>query len=220
MDAMGGRSMGEKLSINPWTGMWVRPRETIRAIIQTNPAYKYPLLCFIYGFPMALQLAQNFSLGNTYSMAAIVGGAALVAILLGAIMINIATALFSWTGKWIGGIGTYQQIRAAVAWSNMPSIVHIGIWGINLATFGVRVFRNDFVESTFVGTELSIIFFTAVVQVVVAVWAFIITLKALGEVQGFSAWKALLNILIPSFVIFIGVSLLAWLFTLMTGAPH
>lgn len=217
---MGGRIMGEKLSINPWTGMWVRPRETIRAIIQSNPAYRYPLLCFIYGFPIALQLAQNFSLGNTYGVGAIVGGAAIVAIILGVIMINIATALFSWTGKWIGGVGTYEQIRAAVAWSNMPSIVYIAIWGINLATFGVRVFRSDFIESTFVGNELSIIFFTAVAHLGVAVWAFIITLKALGEVQGFSAWKALLNILIPIFVIFVGVSILAWLFTFMTGTPH
>ncbi len=217
---MGGRIMGEKLSVNPWTGMWVRPRETIRAIIQTNPGYMYPLLCFIYGFPMALQMAQNLSLGNRYPMAAIVAVAAIIAIILGAIMINIATALFTWTGKWIGGVGTYQQIRAAVAWSNMPSVVNIGIWAINIATFGVRIFRSDFVESTFVGNELSIIFLTAVVQLVVAIWAFIITLKALGEVQGFSAWKALLNIFIPIFVIFIGVSLLAWLFTLMTGTPH
>src|ERR1700686_5357630 len=136
---MGGRIMGDKLSINPWTGMWVRPRETIRAIIQTNPGYMYPLLCFIYGFPMALQLAQNFSLGNRYSAVGIVVGCVILAAILGAIMINIATALFTWTGKWIGGVGTYQQIRAAVAWSNMPSVVNIGIWIINLAVFGVRI---------------------------------------------------------------------------------
>ncbi|HEY5235234.1 MAG TPA: Yip1 family protein [Rhabdochlamydiaceae bacterium] len=212
--------MGTKLSINPWTQMWVRPRETIRAIIQTNPGYMYPLLCFIYGFPMALQLAQNFSLGNRFHVAGIVVGAAILAIIVGAVMINIATALFTWTGKWIGGVGTYQQVRAAVAWSNMPSVVNIAIWVINLAVFGVRIFRSDFVETQFVGNELSIIFMTALVQLVVAVWAFVITLKALGEVQGFSAWKALLNILIPIFVIFIGVSILAWLFTLMTGTPH
>lgn len=209
--------MGTQLSINPWTQMWVRPRETIRAIIQTNPGYMYPLLCFIYGFPMALQLAQNLSLGTRFSTAGIVIGALIVAIILGAVMINIASALFTWTGKWIGGVGTYQQIRAAVAWSNMPSVVNIGIWMINLAVFGGRIFRGDFIETQFVGSELSIIFLTAVVQLVIAVWAFIITLKALGEVQGFSAWKALLNILIPIFVIFIGVSILAWLFTLMTG---
>ena len=166
---------------------------------------------------MALQLAQNFSLGTRFPVAGIVAGALILAIILGAVMINITTALFTWTGKWIGGVGTYQQIRAAVAWSNMPSVVNIAVWMINLAVFGVRIFRNDFVETQFVGNELSIIFFTAVIQLGVAVWAFIITLKALGEVQGFSAWKALLNILIPIFVIFVGVSILAWLFTLLTG---
>ena len=42
-------------------------------------------------------------------------------------MISITAALFKWTGKWIGGEGTYQQIRSAVAWSNMPSAVNIVI---------------------------------------------------------------------------------------------
>jgi hypothetical protein len=212
--------MGNKLSINPWTGMWVRPRETIRAIIETNPGYMYPLLCFIYGFPLALQLAQNFSLGNTYSTTAIVITSAILAIILGAVMISIAAALFTWTGKWIGGTGTYQQVRAAVAWSNMPNVVNIGLWMINIATFGVRLFRTNFIETQFVGNELTIIFMTVFVQLIIAVWAFIIALKALGEVQGFSAWKALLNIVIPVGIIFVGIVILGSLLNLMTGAPH
>ncbi len=217
---MGGGNMGDKLPINPWTGMWVRPRETIRAIIQFNPSYMYPLLCFIYGFPMVLQLAQNFSMGDRFHVAGIIIAALILAIVVGAVMINIASALFLWTGKWIGGTGTFQQIRAAVAWSNMPSVVNIVLWLINIAAFGVRIFRVDFVETTFVGHEMALIFLTSLVQVIVAVWAFVITLKALGEVQGFSAWKALLNILIPLFVIFIGVSILAWLFSMGAGTPQ
>lgn len=217
---MGGRIMGDKLSINPWIGMWVRPRETIRAIIQFNPGYLYPLLCLIYGFPMALQIAQNFSLGDRFHVAAIVVVALILAIVVGAVMINIATALFFWTGKWIGGIGTYQQIRAAVAWSNIPSVVNILIWFVNIAAFGSRIFRSDFIDTPFVGNELGLIFMTSLVQLIVAVWAFIMILKALGEVQGFSAWKALLNIIIPLLVIFVGVSILAWLFSMGSGASH
>lgn len=209
-----------KLSINPWTGMWIRPRETIRAIIQTNPGYLYPLLCFIYGFPMMLQLAQNFSLGDRYSAPAILAGALILAIVLGAVMINIGAALISWTGKWIGGTGSFQQIRAAVAWSNMPSVVYIATWLMSVAVFGGRIFKKEFAEMTFVGHELSIIFLTAVIQLVVAVWTLIILLKAVGEVQGFSAWKALLNVLIPVVVVFGGVSILAWLVSLMAGSPQ
>jgi hypothetical protein len=209
-----------KLSMNPWTGMWVRPRETIRAIIQMNPNYMYPLLCFIYGFPMILQLAQNFSLGDRFPVAGILASALILAIVLGAVMINIGAALVSWTGKWIGGTGTFQQIRSAIAWSNMPSVVYIAIWLINVAVFGSRIFKKEFAEMTFVGHELSIIFITAVIQLVVAVWTLIILLKALGEVQGFSAWKALLNVMIPVVIVFGGISILAWLVSLMTGSPQ
>jgi len=71
-----------------------------------------------------------------------------------------------------------------------------------------------------VGHELSIIFITAVIQLVVAVWTLIILLKALGEVQGFSAWKALLNVMIPVVIVFGGISILSWLVSLMTGSPQ
>jgi hypothetical protein len=212
--------MGKNLSINPWTGIWVRPRETIRAIIETNPGYRIPLLCFIYGFPMALQLAQNFAMGNTHSIAAIIIASLLLAILLGAIMINLAAALFSWTGKWIGGVGTFQQVRAAVAWSTVPSIVSSVLWMIGIAGFGVREFRSDFAQTQFTSNELTIIFMAAVVQIVIAVWGIIISLQTLGEVQGFSAWKALLNILIPIGIIFVGVFILAMLVGFMTGGAH
>ena len=211
--------MGSNLSINPWTQIWVKPRETIRAIIETNPGYKYPLLCFIYGFPMAMQLAQNASLGSRFPVAGIFIVGLFLAIVLGAIMINISAALFTWTGKWIGGVGTYQQVRAAVAWSNVPNVVNIGIWLIYIAAFGKKIFIGDFLETQFAGGQLTLIVFMGIIQLVVGIWAFIIMLKTLGEVQGFSAWKALLNILIPMFIIFIGVSILAWLFTLGTGTP-
>lgn len=211
--------MGDKLSVNPWIGMWVRPRETIRAIIQFNPGYFYPFLCLIYGFPMLLQIAQNFSLGDRYPLAGIVIVALLLAGIVGALMINISTALFYWTGKWIGGTGSYQTIRSAVAWANVPNLVNILIWIVNIGVFGGRIFQHNFVETPFAGSELGVIFLTSVVQIIVAVWSFIIILKALGEVQGFSAWKALLNVIIPFLVIFVGVSILAWLFTMITGTP-
>lgn len=211
--------MGDKLSVNPWIGMWVRPRETIRAIIQFNPGYFYPFLCLIYGFPMLLQIAQNFSMGDRYPLAGIVIVALLLAGIVGALMINISTALFYWTGKWIGGTGSYQTIRSAVAWANVPNLVNILIWIVNIGVFGGRIFQHNFVETPFAGSELGVIFLTSVVQIIVAVWSFIIILKTLGEVQGFSAWKALLNVIIPFLVIFVGVSILAWLFTMITGTP-
>ena len=211
--------MAIQLPVNPWTGMWVRTRETIRAIIQFNPAYKLILLYFIYGLPMLFQMAQNFSYGDRFSVTAIIVACLIFAVVLGAITINFGSALFYWTGKWIGGTATFQQIRAAVAWSNVPNVVNILIWFVNIAAFGGRIFRQEFVNTPFAGHELALIFLTAVIQIVLAIWSFVIILKALSEVQGFSIWKAFLNMLIPFVVIFIGLVILGWLVGMMAGNP-
>ncbi len=200
--------------------MWTRPRDTIREIVSFNPGYMFFLLCFIYGFPLILQLAQNFSLGDRFPLTGIIIGALIGAVFLGMLFINIAAGLIFWTGKWIGGIGPFQNIRAAVAWSNVPNLVNCIIWLINISVFKDRIFSATFTETPFVGNELVVMFFTSIVQVVIAVWAFIIALKAIGEVQGFSVWKALLNVLIPFFIIFIGASILGWLLSMIAGGVH
>jgi len=211
--------MGDKLSVNPWIGMWVRPRETIRAIVQYNPAYLFPLLCFIYGFPLLLQIAQNLFLGDQYPLVGIVGVTLVGATIAGIVALNFVAGLLYWTGKWIGGIGSFQTVRSAIAWSSIPNAVSSLIWIINMGMFGSRLFTQGFMETPFVGGELAVVFFLSIVQVVIAIWALIMVLKALGEVQGFSAWKALLNVLIPFFVIFLGVSALGWLLSLITNGP-
>lgn len=212
--------MAGKLALNPWLSIWVRPRETIRAILQYNSGYLLPLLYWIYGFPLLLQCAQNLALGDKYSWTSIVGVAAVAAILVGLIGINISSALFYWTGRWIGGAGSFKEVRAAVAWSAVPSVVNIFIWAIQLTIFGGRLFTRLFAETPFVGVELAAVFLISVTQIVIAIWGFVILLKALAEAQQFSAWKALLNVFMPFIVIFIGVTLLSWIFSLLMSGVH
>ena len=212
--------MAEKLTINPWVEIWVRPRETLRALIQTNSTYCFPLLCLIYGFPVLLQMAQNLSLGDRFSLGGIIIGSLILAIVPGYIMFNLAAGLFYWTGKWIGGTGTFQHIRAAVAWSNVPPVVNGFIWIANMLIFGKRIFSLSFVVMPFMKGEIVVVAVAGLIQLTVAIWAFIILLKALGEVQGFSAWKGLLNVLIPFIIIMIGCSLFIWVVNMMVGGPQ
>lgn len=212
--------MGDKLTVNPWLSIWVRPRQTIRAIIQYNSSYLFSLLCLIYGFPVLLQVAQNLGLGDRFSSGAIILGCLVLAVVPGYIMINLAAGLFYWTGKWIGGIGTFQNIRGAVAWSNVPSLVNTLIWIVNIAMFGKRIFSVGFFAMPLLGGEFALIVLMSFIQLALAIWAFIILLNVLGEAQGFSTWKGLLNVLIPFFVIFVGVSLLMWFLTLITGGSQ
>lgn len=212
--------MSEKLSVNPWLRIWVQPRDTIRAIVKTNSKKYFALLSAFYGFPMFLQFAQNLSLGETLPSYAILVLALVLSTFIGMLGITIISWLVHWTGKWVGGEGTFDKIRAAVAWSNVPNAINGLIWLAMIGVFGERLFTRGFGEESFVGTELQIVFFAFLVQVIIAVWAFVILLKTVGEVQGFSAWKALLNILIPFFVVVIALWALMWIYWLIFGMHH
>lgn len=209
--------MGEKLSVNPWWEIWTRPRETIRAIVKFNPKYLFFLLSGIYGFPLMLQFAQNLSLGEQVSALTVFVIALVLSVFIGMLGITIISGLLYWTGQWIGGNAPYSNVRAAVTWSNVPNVVNVVIWLLMMGVFGSRLFTRGFAEATFVGHELTIVFFAFLIQVVIAVWGFIIALKALGEVQGFSAWKALLNVLIPFFMVAIGFWVIMWIGYILFG---
>ena len=212
--------MGEKLSVNPWTGIWVRPRETIRAILSYNKKYMLVLLYWLYGFPITLQAVQNNSLGTEYSEPAILVMSALVAFLTGFLGINITSWLFYKTGRWIGGVGSFHDLRAAVGWSSVPNIVAIALWAVQIAMFGRTVFLSMFYTMPLEGTQLTVIYLCSIVAIATMIWGFIILLKAVGEAQQFSAWKALLNVLLPIIVIVIALKLLTWLLMLFSATAH
>ncbi len=209
--------MKEKLPINPWLKIWVSPRETIRGIITFNPKHLFRFLAGVYGFIMLLQLAQDFSLGMQVSMPWIIGGSLLLSVGLGSLVFNIFGGLLYWTGKWIGGKGSFAHIKAAIAWAYAPSIVNAVIWLVLIGTFGSQVFMAAFADTVFVGYQLSIVFFGFLVQIIASVWGFFIGLQTLGEVQGFSAWKALLNVIMPFFMLMMTFWFVSWIvYRLMT----
>jgi hypothetical protein len=193
--------MSVKLKVNPWLSIWTKPRDTIRKIVAYDPNYRFPVLAGIYGFPLLLQIAQNFSLGENFPAYAIALIALAASVIVGMIVMSILSGLLLWTGRWIHGEASFREIRASVAWSNVPNIVTIITWIIFLG-----IFRNDTFFHTFPGINLTsgeyaAVFILFFIQLLVSIWSLIIFLKALGEVQGFSAWKALLNLIIPSVIV-------------------
>ncbi len=211
--------MAKKAAGNPWLSIWTEPRKTVRSIVNTDPKFGFVILSGIYGFPMALNLAQNFSLGASIPLWAILIGALIICILLGMIGITISTWLLHFTGRWIGGKGSFQTVRTAVAWSNVPNVVTILMSLIVVAMFGRAMFNAAFSATHFMGTQAGIIFIVFLLQAVASIWGFVILIVGLSEVQGFSVWKALLNVLIPFVIVVAIVWLLGWVFA-ATGTIH
>ncbi len=203
--------MRGKVRGNPWLDIWVRPRDTIRHIVSTNPKYGFLALCALNGFPMAMNFAQSMSLGLALPTWALIIGAFIVCGFLGFVSISLSSLLILWTGKWIGGMGNYTTIRSAVAWSNVPNFITSLTWLALLAVFGGLVLNQGFSETSFVGYQAGIVFIIFLIQSIVSIWGFIILLKTVAEVQEFSVWRALLNVVIPFIIVVALIWLVGWL---------
>lgn len=203
-----------KLTVNPWKRIWLEPTATIRAIVQFDPKYQFILLAAIYGVPMALNFAQNSSLIESLPLWAILVGALLIAPFIGALGITLSSLLLLWTGRWIGGTGRFETVRAAVAWSNVPNLVSIALWVVLVGVFGSQVFFARFAETIFVGYQAGVIFLVFLAESIASIWGIVLLLKMLAEVQGFSVWKALLNVAIPLALIALLMWGFRWVFSM------
>ena len=198
------------LECNPWLKIWVKPRETISEIVSFNPKYRLGILSALYGFPLLLHMAQMLSLGSTVSVAFIAIVSVILAFFVGMIVFAIGSYLLLWTGKWIGGRGDFASIRAAFAWSNVGNVFNSAIWIVLMSYFGSSLFDPAFASRTFIGNEMTLVLSVFSVQLVVSIWCFVLFLKTLGEVQGFSAWKAFLNLIIASLLVVAASILFVW----------
>jgi len=204
---------------NPWFSMWTKPRQTIREIILTNPKRQFIPLSVIYGFPMLLQLAQNLSLGLHMHWGAIVLVALLCSVVAGMLGLTITAALMHWTGRWLGGKSNFLEMRAAVSWANVTNVVISLSWLALAIIFRQELFIDNFINRPFIGNENGLVFMLFGVQSLVSIWSIFILVHAVGEVQQFSAWKGLLNLIISIFIIIAIVGLVGFLITYTMNRP-
>jgi hypothetical protein len=204
--------MKNKVENSPWLSILVEPRKTIREIVQTDPKDSFLLLSFIYGLPIAFNFSQNLSLASVTPFWAILIGSLIACVFLGVIGISVSAWLLQMTGQWVGGKGNFQNLRAAVAWSSVPGVVTILMWLILMGVFGGQIFDKQFSQVQLVGYQAGVVFLVFLVQSIASIWAFILLLKTVGEVQGFSAWRALLNVAIPFVMVVVAIWLVGWIF--------
>jgi hypothetical protein len=179
---------------------------TIRSIVDSNPKKGFLILSAIYGLPVAFNLIQSLDLRTVVPVWALLIGSLVICAFLGIIGISISAWLLHVTGRWIGGKGDFQGIRATVAWSNVPNIVSILMWIVLMGVFGTQIFNRDFSEGQFIGYQAGVLFLVMLVETIVSVWGIVILLNALSEVQKFSIWRAIANVIIP----FVAVVAIIW----------
>lgn len=183
------------LQMNPWLKIWTSPKETIQAIISRNPNYRFPAMCFIYGFVWCLSMAQTLMMGSYYNSIAIMILSALLAVPMGFILMSITTSFFWLAGKLFRGASHFYHIRAAVAWANVPNLITIATWLILVGVYGSDIFvsANPEMTSGFNLADLAML-----IQVVAGIWGLVILIGGIAQVQHFSNWRSFGSLIIVS----------------------
>jgi hypothetical protein len=176
---------------NPFLTIWTRPRATIRGIVNTDPRRYVVPLAMAGGIVHTLERAFGRNTGDTLPLATIL----LFVVLLGPLSGLIGLHLLGWilgvTGRWIGGRATWEEVRAAVGWSNVPVLAAGPILIVELGAFGRDLFTRDTPALASNPTFGLILLTCGLLHLILALWSFVVLLKCVAEVHRFSAWAAL-----------------------------
>jgi len=184
--------------VTPFFSIFVRPRRTMRAIIDSNPRRLVLVLAALSGFGSALDNASTSSIGdgNNLPVIAIVAICVVVGALGGVLTLYIGGFVMKWAGRPLGGRATQVEVRAALAWSTVPLIWALVLWVPELALAGREMFTTATPILAASPLRAVLLVLVILLEVVLGIWSFVLFLKCLGEVHGFSAWKSLAAVLL------------------------
>src|SRR5690606_17549408 len=135
----------DAVSLGHWAyhSMWLNPRQTIRRIVGVDPQYHANLLIALAGIAESLDRASTRNLGDKIPFGIVLGsaltmgpGGALIGAWIYSHLIRIA-------GNWMGGRGVYYEIKAAVAWSSLPSVIALVLWVPLVMLIGKEMFTEE-----------------------------------------------------------------------------
>ena len=199
-----------------FTKIWFSPRKVFKDINERCYSKYVPVLLVLAGISRALERASVKNLGDKLppSHWGVPGVCILVGIciigggLLGWVGFYLYAALISWTGKWLKGKGDTKSIARVWAYAMIPYVVVLVFWAVRIGIYGIEVFKENG-DVTSAGLFLNIIFYlSGFLTLVIGIWMYVFCVIGISEVQKFSIWKSILNILMPVFVVFIPIGLI------------
>ena len=135
--------------MNPWFSVWTKPRQTIRQIVETNPRQSVLLLAVTTG-----SLELLFQVLLRYDRQVPILFAVLTALVVGALIgfgnLYLTGWLYGRIGVSFHGQGSGLQLRAAIAWAELPKLTLFVLWMIFLV-----VTKGELLNTWREGVELS-----------------------------------------------------------------
>jgi hypothetical protein len=189
-------------SITPFFTIWTEPRATIRRIVDTDPTRNVIALAATGPAISALAVQWSRALSNNANLSVLwplwVVASVVFRAALGVLFLFIFSAIFKWSGSLLGGVASRVEVRGALAWSQVPGIAAATV--LLLAVLMGIPLPVPTTTGAFPAIDPAF-YKVMVVEGVLALWGFVVSLKCIGEVHRFSAWRALFAVLIPPLII-------------------
>lgn len=187
----------------PLLKIWVHPRKTIRPFLDHHPQKWIIWFALIQGLLSGIGwigfLWTRYPDRPIYSHPGFVGAALVSGALFSIIYLYLGGWLLKITGGWIGGLGTFIEVKCAVGWSYYPYII----------SSIINIISYFFIFHPWLAVTIGSL------NVIIVIWAFILALHLLGAAHRFSAWKALAAILIAFVLVFMVLIIISLLIPLV-----
>jgi hypothetical protein len=193
--------MASSLGFNPWLSMWTKPKSTIRKIVDYNPNFRLYVLSAIYGLVSLISSSQSLALGEKLNFFLILFICLILAPIWGYITFSVSAFFVYFTGKWLKGQANYRQVRASIAWSNVPMIGNLILWIILFIIFKYDILKEFPGAYPITNVQKTLLFTILFAQLVLSIWVIVLYINSLAEVQRFSIGKSILNIIIAIVII-------------------
>ena len=194
------------LAPNPFISIWTSPRDTLKRIVEHDPEHKVLLITCLAGIVNLIGEYSNKSLGDAYDVTLLLILAVILGPIFGVIGLYLGAWLIGLTGKWLGGQASTEHLRTAIAWANVPVIMVLVLFIPEFLIYGPDLFTTEM--SSIVSSYPMYYSFMGfmLLELTLAIWALVILIKGVAQVQGFSSWGALGN-LVLAFALIVAVFL-------------
>lgn len=208
---------GPQAPLSPWTAIFTRPRAVMRQILDRDPSRGVHLLALGGGILETLgsdtRVLSHFGmpLGSIIAVKVMLGAVA------GILLLYTGSGLLLLTGRWLGGKGSFVEVRSATAWSNVPIFWSALLWLPLLGYLGFEAFNLDVDSMRGDPVGLLLLVPIGIAGFVLVIWRLVIYCKCLGEAHRFSAWHSLGAALIAALLVGIPLGILAALVIAVGG---
>lgn len=182
--------------------IWLRPHAVLKEVLATKPTWSIFILVAIpsltvgviglclplFAYSPAYEMQQMVALGIWTFL-----GTALMTMLHSFAWLYFGSCCYQWVGEQFGGHAIWSDLRVAMAWSNAP------FYQLAIAPFllAIPLWLLAPIIPTIVLLIIGSVYALGyIILVVLMSYAIVIFLQIMGQVQGFSAWRAAVVVLI------------------------